>query len=126
MNMENDNKNKKTNVIQEKSYLFSIRIINLYKHLIKTHKEYNLSGQVLRSGTSIGANVEESIGGSSRKDFTSKIQISYREARETNYWLRLLRDTQFIEDKLTNSLINDCDELIKILSSIRKTTLNYS
>ena len=79
----------KENIIQQKSYLFAIKIIELYKHLIGTKKEFVLSRQLLRSGTSIGANIEEALGGQSKKDFISKISIAYKEARETKYWLSL-------------------------------------
>ena len=113
--------NNKDNIVQVKSYNFAIRIIGLYKHLIESKKEYTLSRQILKSGTSIGSNVEEAIGGTTKKDFSAKIQISYREARETKYWLRLLKDTDFVESKLADSLIVDCNELIKILSSIHLT-----
>ena len=84
---------KETNVIQEKSYAFAIRIVKLSKYLIEEKKEFIYSKQIGRSGTSIGANIEEGIGGQSEKDFYSKIAISYKEARETHFWLRLLRDT---------------------------------
>ena len=86
----------KNNVIRDKSYAFAIRVVNLYKYLVYTKKEFVLSKQVLRSGTSIGANVEEAIGAQSSKDFIAKLSISYKEARETNYWIRLLKDTNFI------------------------------
>jgi len=89
-------KEEKENVIQEKSYRFAIRMVNLYRHLAEQQKEFVLSKQVLRSGTSIGANVEEAIGGQSRRDFLSKCSIAYKEARETRYWLRLLRDTEYL------------------------------
>ncbi len=81
----------KENLIRDKSFAFAIRIINLYKYLIKDRNEYILSKQILRSGTSVGANIEEAIGGQSRKDFISKISIAYKESRETNYWLKLLK-----------------------------------
>ncbi len=76
---------KKDNIIQEKSYDFAVRIVNLYKHLLQEKKEFVLSKQLLRSGTSIGANIEEAIGGQSRKDFYAKLTIAYKEARETHY-----------------------------------------
>ncbi|WP_456325450.1 four helix bundle protein [Desulfonauticus submarinus] len=113
-------KNEK-NVILAKSYDFAKQIVKLYFHLSKEKKEYVLSKQLLRSGTSIGANIEEAQAGQSEKDFIVKIQISLKEARETHYWLRLLRDTQFIETKIANSIINDCEELLYILSTILKT-----
>ncbi len=83
----------KENIIQQKSFVFAIRIINLYKHLTVQKKEYVLSKQILRSGTSIGANIEESIGGRSDKEFLFKLEIAYKEARETVYWLKLLKET---------------------------------
>lgn len=110
------------NPLLGKSYQFSIRIVNASRHLMSEKKEYILSKQLLRSGTSIGANAEEAQGGQSRKDFVSKISISYKEARETHYWLRLLRDTDFLEQKVADSLIKDCEELKKILFSIIKSS----
>lgn len=90
---------KTDNIIQIKSYAFAIKIIELYRYLTEVKKEYVLSKQLLRSGTSIGANVEEGIGGQSEKDFFYKMTISYKEARETKYWLKLLRDTGYIDLK---------------------------
>ena len=112
----------KKNIIQDKSFGFAIRIVNLYKYLAYTKKEYVLSKQVLRCGTSIGANIEEALGGQSKKDFISKISISYKEARETRYWLRLLYRTNFIGSNSYNSVINDCDELCRIISKILITS----
>lgn len=109
---------KEDNIILIKSFDFSVRIVKLYQYIIKNYKEYELSKQVLRSGTSVGANIEEAIGGVSRKDFINKMGIAYKEARETNYWLRLLNSTDYLDNKLATSLINDCEELIKILTSI--------
>ena len=80
-----------------------------------------MSKQILRSGTSIGANVEEAIGGQSRKDFASKLGIAYKEARETKFWLRLLTDTKLITPAVSSSMLNDCEELLRILGSILKT-----
>ncbi len=108
----------KENVIQQKSFVFAIRIVNAYKYLTEQKKEFVLSKQLLRSGTSIGANVEEAIGGQSKNDFIAKISISYKEARETKYWLNLLTATDYLDEKLSKSLINDAEELSKILSSI--------
>jgi len=101
-----------------------LRIIKLYKYLIEQKKEYILSKQILRSGTSIGANVEEAIGGQSRRDFLAKISIAYKETRETHYWLRLLRDSNFLKKDVSRSLLGDCEELLKILGSIQETTKN--
>jgi four helix bundle protein len=112
---------KEDNVILEKSYKFALRIVKLYLHLRQDKKEYHLSGQILNSGTSVGANVEEAVGGSSRRDFRAKMDIAYKEARETRYWLRLLRDSEILEPKLANSLIADCEELLKIITAILNT-----
>jgi four helix bundle protein len=109
-------------IIQTKSYAFALRIINLYKYLTEKKKEYILSKQILRSGTSIGANIEESRGGQSRKDFHTKICIAYKEARETKYWLRLLKDSKYIDVKQFDSLVADCEEILRISGKIQKTT----
>jgi four helix bundle protein len=112
----------KENITQEKSYAFALKIVKLYKQLTEVNKEYVLSKQVLKSGTSIGANVAEANGAISDADFSSKISIAYKEALETKYWLRLLCDGEFIAKKQFDSLHEDCDELCKILFSILKTT----
>lgn len=108
-------------IVKDKSYKFALRIINLYKHLTENKKEYILSKQVLRSGTSIGANVEESLGGQSRKDFLSKISIAYKETRETKYWINLLQDSSYLTKIEAESLLIDCEELLKIIGSIQST-----
>lgn len=113
---------QKDNPLQNKSYTFSLRIVKLYKYLTETKKEYTLSKQILRSGTSIGANIEEGLGGQSKKDFIAKLSISYKESRETNYWLRILKDTEYISQKEFNSIILDLDEIQKLLVSIIKTS----
>ena len=115
---------KEDNIIASKSYKFAVRIVKLSKFLIEEKKEYILSKQIIRSGTSIGANIEEAIGGQSKKDFVAKLSISYKEARETHYWLRLLTDTDYISKEQSESLLNDCNELLKIIGSIIKTTKN--
>lgn len=112
---------KSNNVIQEKSFAFAIRIVNMYKHFISEKKEFVLSKQLLRSGTSIGANVEEAIGGLSEKDFLSRLGIAYKEARETLYWLRLLNATEYLSNKEFESLFNDAEEICKILGKIQTT-----
>jgi len=89
----------KENIIQIKSYAFAVRIVKVYKYLCEEKKEYVLSKQLLRSGTSIGANIEEAIGGQTDKDFFAKLTIAYKEARETHYWIRLLTDTDYISKK---------------------------
>jgi four helix bundle protein len=108
----------KENIIQQKSFAFAIRVVNAFKYLQTEKKEFVLSKQFIRSGTSIGANVEEAIGGQSKKDFISKISIAYKEARETKYWVKLLKATQYLEEKEADSIMNDVEELCKILSSI--------
>ena len=112
----------KENVVQQKSFAFAIRVVNAYKYLTEQKKEFVLSKQLLRWGTSIGANVEEATGGQSKKDFIAKISISYKEARETKYWLNLLTATDYLDEKLSKSLLDDTEELCKILSSILLTT----
>ncbi len=112
---------KADNVLLTKSYAFAIRIVNLYRFLYQEKKDTVISKQILRSGTSIGANAEEAAGAQSRRDFIAKLSIVYKEARETNYWLRLLRDTHFINSEQAVSLLTDCEELLKISGSILKT-----
>ena len=108
----------KENIIQQKSFLFAVRIINLYKYLTITKKEFVLSKQILRSGTSIGANIEESIGGRSDKEFLFKLEISYKKARETIYWLKLLKETEYISDNEFESINVEAEEICKILAKI--------
>ena len=112
----------KKNVIQDKSFDFSIRIVNLYKYLCNDKKEFVLSKQVLRSGTSIGANIEEALGGFSDNDFIYKLQTAYKETRETIYWLRLLWKTDYLTEEQANSIIKDADDICKIISKIIITT----
>lgn len=97
----------KDNIITDKSYAFAIRIVKLYKYLCEEKKEFILSKQLLRSGTSIGANIEEAIGGQSEKDFYSKLTIAYKETRETHYWIRLLTDTEYLTKEQSYSILND-------------------
>ena len=112
---------RENNLIQEKSYAFAVRMVKLYQHLSAEQREYVLSKQLLRSGTSIGANVEEAIGGQSEKDFFAKLTIAYKEARESKYWIRLLTDTNYLTQAQSDSLLTDIEELLKILGSILKT-----
>ena len=109
------------NVIQAKSFAFAVRIIELYQQLSKK-KEFVLSKQILRSGMSIGANVEEAIGAQSRLDFLHKLGIAYKEARETLYWLRLLKETNYLSENEFKSYCSDNDELCRIIGSIQRTT----
>ena len=112
---------KTDNIIVEKSYAFAKRVVGLYRHLTEEKREFVLSKQVLRSGTSIGANIEEAVGAQSERDFYAKFNIAHKEAREAHYWLRLLRDTEYISPKEAESLLNDCYEIMKITASITKT-----
>ncbi|MEZ4911036.1 MAG: four helix bundle protein [Saprospiraceae bacterium] len=111
----------KDNVIMLKSYNFALRIVKLYKFLSIEKKEFVLSKQLLRSGTSIGANIEEADAGQSKRDFIAKMQISLKEAKECHYWIRLLRDSDFLDEKMAASFITDCNEIIAILTSILKS-----
>lgn len=111
-------------VLKDKSYAFAIRVVRLSQYMHDEHKEYVLSRQILKSGTAIGALVREAKYAQSTLDFIHKLSIALKEANETYYWLSLLYDTNYIEKKLYNSLLNDCDELISLLVSIVKTTKN--
>ena len=114
----------KYNILQEKSFAFAVRIVKLYKFLSEKKKDCVLSRQILRSGTSIGANIEEGIAGQSDKDFLSKLSISFKETRETIYWIKLFYATDYITKEQADSLIYDAEELCKILSKIIITTKN--
>lgn len=113
---------EKENTVKTKSYSFALRIIKLYKFLIAEHKEYILSRQVLKSGTSIGALVKEAEHAQSKADFLNKMNISLKEANETEYWLMLLKDSDYIDHKSFQSIHEENVELIKILASIVKTS----
>jgi len=112
------------NIVEEKSFRFAIRVVNINKLLCSQRKEYVLSKQLLRSGTSIGANIAESQNAQSRADFLSKLEIALKETSETKYWLRLLHATDYLTDSEFNSIFSDCIELEKILVSIIKSTKN--
>ena len=112
---------KEDNLIVGKSKAFAIRIIRLYRHLSEEKKEFVLSKQVLRSGTSIGANVREAVSAQSKADFIAKMQIALKEASETEYWLELLQETEYISEKAGTSMIADCKELLKVITAIIKT-----
>jgi four helix bundle protein len=111
-------KMKEDNVVLEKSYALALRMVKLYGYLTEEKLEFILSKQILRSGTSIGANMEEAVGAQSEKDFLSKISIWYKEARETKYWLRLLNDSGYLEEEQAQSLFMDIEEMLKLLGSI--------
>lgn len=110
----------KNNILLDKSFQFSIRIVNLYKYL--NTKEQVLSKQLLRSGTSIGANIYEAQEAQSKKDFISKLYIALKEVRESEYWIKLLKETDYLKVKESNSILKDLVEIIKLLVTIIKTT----
>lgn len=112
------------NVIENKSFQFAIRIVRLYKFLCEEKKEYVLSKQLLRAGTSIGANVTESQQAQSKPDFVSKISIALKEASETKYWIKLLGATEYLSENQTKSILDDCVEIEKILVTILKSAKN--
>ena len=112
---------EKRNIILEKSYNFSLKVIEVYKELYSEYKFRDLLRQLLRCGTSIGANVEEAVGAQTRKDFNAKLYIAYKEAREAHYWLRLLRDSNVISNQKAEELLSDCLEIRKIIGAITKT-----
>ena len=117
---EQDITNSK-HICAEKSFEFAVRIVNLYKYLTAEYKEYVLSKQLLRCGTSIGANVAEAQRGQSKADFISKMSIALKEAKETNYWLRLLYESQYLSPVAFDSMITQCTELERLLVSIVKS-----
>lgn len=112
----------KESVVHQKSSAFAVRIVRLSQYLSHEKREFVLSKQVLSSGTSIGANVEEASGGQLKRDFLSKMSIAYKEARETVYWLRLLKDTDYLTQAEFDSIHADADELCRILSKIQTST----
>ena len=112
------------NIVEEKSFKFAVRIVRLYKYLIEKKKENILSKQLLRSGTSIGANVSEAQQAQSNADFISKMSIALKESTETKYWIRLLCETEYLKEEESKSILNDCVELEKMLVSIVKTSKN--
>ena len=112
------------NIIVQKTFDFAVRIVKMYKFLCDEHKEYIMSKQLLRSGTSIGANVHEGTQGQSIRDFLAKMNISLKEAAETQYWIKLLHKTGYLTDKQNESVLTDCNEILRILHSIVKSTKN--
>lgn len=115
----------KESIVKDKSYAFALRIVSLNRTL-RERKEYELASQVLRAGTSIGANVEEALAGVSRPDFIAKMGIASKEARETRYWLRLLHDSKIVPPGRIVALIQEAEELCRILTTIVKTSQNNS
>ena len=112
---------KQNNIVQEKSFAFAVRAIKAYQLLTTERKEYVLSKQFLRSGTSIGANIEEAIGAQSKADFIAKLSIAYKEARETHYWIRLLVETNYFSEVESQRLLSDLEEILKIVAKIKLT-----
>ncbi len=112
----------KKSIVKEKSKVFALNVINLYKYLTIDKREYVISKQLLRSGTSIGANVNEALCSISKKEYLSKMYISYKEASESQYWLELLKESNYINEYDFDAINKKCEELRKILSSITKTT----
>jgi len=110
------------NTVLYKSFLFSKRVVLLYKYLVANGQPRSLADQVLRSGTEIGANMEEATGGFSRRDFAAKCGIAYKEARETHYWLRLFQATDCLDSRLADSLLRDAEELRRMLSAIVRSS----
>ena len=112
----------KRSVVRDKSYAFALRIIKAYKYLTHEQREFVLSKQILRSGTSIGALVKEAEHAQSLADFVHKMNIALKEANETEYWMMLMKDSEYIDEQSYNSIQHDCSELIKLLASIVKTS----
>ncbi|MDO6471485.1 four helix bundle protein [Maribacter sp. 1_MG-2023] len=110
------------NPLLSKSYDFALQIVKLYQELTKNKREYVLSKQLLKAGTSVGANIAEANGAISKADFSAKISIAYKESLETKYWLNLLKDSEYIELSIANGLIENADELSKIMFAILKST----
>ena len=111
----------KENVLRDKAFNFALRIVKLYQYLANEKKEFVISKQVLRSGTSIGANIEEANQAQSKTDFIHKFSISQKESFETHYWIRILRESEFLNKKLADSLLEDCEEIQKLITSSIKT-----
>ena len=109
------------NIVLVKSKSFAIRVVRLYQHLTETKKEFVLSKQLLRSGTSVGANVREAVNAQSKKDFVSKMGVALKEAAESEYWIELLAETSYLTTVESESIAQDCKELVRLLVSIIKS-----
>ncbi|PHN01876.1 four helix bundle protein [Flavilitoribacter nigricans] len=109
---------ERNNPVLEKSFAFAVRIVKLYKYMMEEKREFTLAKQVLRSGTSVGANIEEAVGGYTKKDFRAKMSIAYKEVRETKYWLRLLKETEYLSPEQFESLHADAEEIARMLFRI--------
>jgi four helix bundle protein len=110
---------KAGNVIQTKSFAFAVKVVGVCRNLMNEKREYVMSKQLLKSATSVGANIEEAIGAQSKRDFLAKLSIAYKEARESVFWIRLLNATGYLEEHLTTELLNDAEELCRIIGSIQ-------
>lgn len=124
LKIENGQLKMNENILVDKSFKFAVRTLKLYKYLCDEKKEYVLSKQLLRSGTSIGANINESQEAQSKNDFIAKLSISLKEARESKYWIELLKETDYLTQKEADSIIEDLVEILKLLTTIIKTTKN--
>ncbi len=122
MHNKKEMKTKEENIIVIKSYAFAVRCVNLYKYLCEVKNDYIIGRQLMRSGTSIGANIKEATRGVSKADFTAKMSISLKEASESEFWIELLRDTDYITTEQAESMLADCQELLKLLMTIVKTS----
>lgn len=120
--MRNEELEMAENAVFSKSKKFAVRIVRLYKYLCESKSEYVLSKQLLRSGTSIGANIAEAECGISKKDFLAKMYIAFKESAETKYWIELLYETKYITEEQYKSIVADCIELQKLLSAITKNS----
>ena len=116
--------NMKENLILDKSFAFSVRMVRAYQHITETKHEYVLSKQLLRAATSIGANVHEANNAQGKRDFIAKMYIAYKEASETEYWIKLLTETNYFTDAEGKSLLADCIELKQILTAILRSAKN--
>lgn len=112
----------KKSIVEDKAYMFALRIIKAYKYLNREQREFILSKQLLRSGTAIGALIREAEHAQSKADFINKMSVALKEANETEYWLMLFKDSEYIDEKVFTSIHKDCDELIRLLVSIVKTS----
>jgi four helix bundle protein len=117
---------KERNIVLEKSFAFAVRAVHVSRFLMAHKSEYVLSRQLLRCSTSIGANLEEAVGGQSRADFYAKLTVAYKETRESSYWIRLLRETGYLNHNESSSLLTDVNELLKIIGAIQIGTKNPS
>ena len=119
-------KNADENIVLQKSKSFALRCIKLYRYMVDNKREFVMSKQLLRSGTSIGANVKEALRGQSRADFASKMNIALKEASESEYWIELLSESDYLTKEQGADILGDCQELIRLLTSIVKTTYTNS